>query len=466
MRILFVDDDATVRKTVRRLLAPLPDLELYDAATYEEAIGVAGAEAFDLFLVDIRLSERPLQREGLALVRELRKRGVTTQCVMVTSSSQLDDLREAMRAGANDYVLKDELSSELLLPVVEGVRQRTALEREVKRLHRAAEERWGVAALVGTSPVMDKVRSVISRVADSDVTVLVRGETGTGKELVARALHQESERRNEPFVAINCAAMPPSLAESILFGHERGAFTGADRRRQGRFQAAGKGTLLLDEIGDLPLELQAKLLRVLEDRTCLPVGAQAEERVHARIVAATNAGLERRIADGRFRQDLFYRLDIVSIDLPSLSARGDDIYELIDAFCAETKPAVRLTEEARRWCAERVWRGNVRELRNAIRRLALLAETTEIDQPTAVRIVAGVHDDSSKTLSRLAAEVLALPEELGAKLAAIEAEVLRLTLERTGGNKSAAARLLGVERRVLSRRWNRFGGDQDETEDE
>ena len=223
---------------------------------------------------------------------------------------------------------------------------------------------------------------MIRRVADANATVLIRGETGTGKELVARALHEVSGRRNEPFVAVNCSALPGTLIESLIFGHERGAFTGAERRTRGQLELAGGGTMLLDEIAEMPIELQAKLLRVLEDRRFRPLGAEEERPLQARILASTHVDLQRRIAEGRFREDLYYRLNVVTLHVPPLAERGEDIPELVASFSADLPRKLRFTESAMTWLERRPWPGNVRELRNVVERVSLLSETDTIDVPT------------------------------------------------------------------------------------
>ncbi len=306
---------------------------------------------------------------------------------------------------------------------------------------------------------------MIQRVANADCIVLLRGETGTGKELAARIIHQMSERSAEPFVAVNCSALPGTLIESLIFGHERGAFTGADRRVRGQLEVAGKGTLLLDEIAEMPVELQAKLLRVLEDRRFRPLGFEQELPLEARVLAATHVDLEERIRDGRFRQDLYYRLDVVRIELPSLAERREDLPELLNSLIAELTLDIRLTDDAVAWLSERVWPGNVRELKNALLRLALLADKRAIDLEV-VKEILGEKSDLPRELERLAAAVLSLPAGVGSKLDSVERVALRRALELSDGNKSGAARLLGVQRKYLERRLERLGNSDAAEDDE
>jgi DNA-binding NtrC family response regulator len=302
------------------------------------------------------------------------------------------------------------------------------------------------------------VRRLVARVADANCAVLIRGETGSGKEMVARALHEMSARRDQPFIAVNCSALPGALIESLIFGHERGAFTGADRRVRGQLELARGGTLLLDEIAEMPAELQAKLLRVLEDRRFRPLGAESELPVRARILAATHVDLERGIGAGRFREDLYYRLNVVTIDVPPLSERGHDLVELLLAFCSELQRKIRFSDEAINWLSRRRWSGNVRELRNVVERLALLSETDLVDVPV-LEDLARETTDATREIDHIARTLLALPSNLGSKLDVIERAILHHAIEVCGGNKSAAARLIGVDRKALERKWERLSDE-------
>jgi DNA-binding NtrC family response regulator len=460
MKILIIDDQRSARQVLRNLLADLDGLELSEASCVEEAIALVQSAEPDLLLVDIRLSPRPTDRGGLDILRWLKDKGLAIPAVVVTGSTELHEIREAMRLGAKDYVLKDELCTEMLVPIVQGLREKLAMAGEVRRLREQVDSTWGLRALVGSSPQMQRVRHLIERVADSDAPVLIRGETGTGKELVARALHNLSSRRDEPFLAVNCSALPGTLIESLIFGHVKGAFTGADRRVRGHFEVAGGGTVLLDEIAEMPGELQAKLLRVLEDRRFRPLGAENELPLRARILAATNVDLEHRMHDGRFREDLFYRLNVVSIPLPPLAERGGDLVELLAAFTAELPRRLVFTHEAVEWLRNRRWAGNVRELRNLVERLNLLAERDQIDVET---LGALVEVDASRTaheVEKIVQSILTLPMHTGSKLDFIERAVLHHAIETSAGNKSAAARMVGVNRRALDRRLRRIAEEE------
>jgi DNA-binding NtrC family response regulator len=462
MKILIVDDQRSARRVLRLMLASLEGVEVLEAGSMEESLAMIQKAPPDLLLLDIRLSPDARDRGGLELLRKLRAMGSSVPAVMVTSLVELSEIREAMRNGAQDYVLKDELCPEMLLPIVKTFRERLALRGEVARLRERVDRSWGLAAIVGSSRAVETVRHMIRRVADANATVLIRGETGTGKELVARALHEMSTRRSEPFVAVNCSALPGTLIESLIFGHERGAFTGAERRTRGQLELAGAGTMLLDEIAEMPTDLQAKLLRVLEDRRFRPLGAEEERPLLARILASTHVDLQRRIVEGRFREDLFYRLNVVTLHVPALGERVEDIPELVAAFCAGLPRRLRFTESAMAWLERRPWPGNVRELRNVVERIALLAEDDTIDVATLEELANPPSaSDARLEIDRVARSLLALPDRLGSKVDVIERAILHHAIEACGGNKSAAARLIGVDRKALERRWERLSEPPD-----
>ncbi len=461
MNVLVVDDQRSARRVVRDILLQAPDIEVEEAASVDDALAAIERRTPDLLLLDMRLTPDVRDRGGLDILRRARALGVSTPAVMITSMTEMADVREAMRAGAQDYVYKDELSPELLLPIVETFRERLQLRAQVARLREQVDGTFGIAAILGDSPAMERLRKLIARVADASATVLIRGGTGTGKELVARALHEASSRRDQPFLAVNCSALPGALIESLVFGHERGAFTGADRRTKGQLELAGQGTILLDEIAEMPWELQAKLLRVLEDRRFRPLGSPIELPLHARVLAATHVDLERRIVEGRFREDLFYRLNVVSIDVPSLAERESDLPVLVASFAREFARKLRFTDDALARLAERRWSGNVRELRNAVQRIALLAEEDVVDAAAVDELLPDrAREDVAREIDRLARALLALPEKVGSKLHVIERAVLHHAIETCGGNKSAAARMIGVDRKSLERKWERHHDDE------
>jgi len=451
VKFLLLDDQRAARSVLKRLLEDRPDIEVVEAASADEARLRVETQEIDAMLLDIRLSDAPNDRGGLDFLRWARSTGRTMPAVMVTGVSELLEIREAMRQGAQDYVLKDELCAEMILPIVDGIRERFALKGEVLRLREQVDHRQGLPALVGASAAIERVRKLARRVADADAPILVRGATGSGKEMVARAIHYSGKRANEPLLAVNCSALPGTLIESLVFGHQRGAFTGADRRVRGQLELAGAGTLLLDEIAEMPIELQAKLLRVIEDRKFRPLGAEEEVTLDARIIAATHVDLERRIENGTFREDLYFRLNVVTIDVPALSERDDDIPHLVQTFASELTRALRFTDAAITWLRTHHWPGNVRELKNAIERLALLSESDVIDVPILEELVGNDGAVVERELTRLAKTLLTLTTKEPSKLDAIQRALVEQALAAAKGNKSAAARLLGVHRKMLER---------------
>jgi DNA-binding NtrC family response regulator len=451
VRILLLDDQRSARMVLKRLLEDRPDVEVLEAASPEEARLRMDTQDIDALLLDIRLSDAPGDRGGLDFLRWVRSSGRTMPAVMVTGVSELAEIREAMRQGAQDYVLKDELCAEMILPIIDGLRERFLLKGEVQRLREQVDRRQGLPALVGASAAIERVRKLVRRVADADAPILVRGATGTGKEMVARAIHYAGKRAGEPLLAVNCSALPGTLIESLVFGHQRGAFTGADRRVRGQLELAGAGTVLLDEIAEMPIELQAKLLRVIEDRKFRPLGAEEELTLDARIIAATHVDLERRIENGTFREDLYFRLNVVTIEVPALGQRDDDIPHLVQSFASEQTRPLHFTDAAVSWLRAHHWPGNVRELRNAVERLALLSETDTIDVAVLEELVGNDGAIVERELTRVAKTLLTLPTQDASKLDAIQRALVEQALANAKGNKSAAARLLGIHRKMLER---------------
>ena len=325
-KILVVDDDASLRRVLEYNLAK-EGYAVLTADSGEKALALLEAERVDLLITDIKMPGM----DGMDLLRRVRQASPETQVIVITAFGTIEMAVEAMKAGAFEYVTKPFNRDELSLAVRKALRLRS-LEHDNARLRREVEKKYGFANIVGDSPLLQQVFRLIEKVADSDASVLITGESGTGKELVAKAIHFRSLRADRPFVAVNCAAIPRELLESELFGHKKGAFTGAVRDKMGRFEEAGSGTLLLDEIADLPVELQAKLLRALQEREFTPVGGSGVTRFEARVIAATNRDLEGDVAEGRFREDLFYRLAVVPIHLPSLRERPEDIPLLVAHF--------------------------------------------------------------------------------------------------------------------------------------
>ena len=404
-------------------------------------------------LDDVAVVITDLQMEemsGLALCERVHASAPDVAVIVLTGMGSIDTAVAALRVGAYDFLMKP-VDPKLLLVAVARSLERHKLRREVAVL-RSTEKLQGTAGLLGDSPPMKKVHELIARIAPSAASVLIHGETGTGKELVARAIHDQSPRAAGPFVAINCAAVPPTLLETELFGHAKGSFTDAKVSRQGLFVQASGGTLFLDEIGEMPVEMQAKLLRALQERTVRPVGANIEVPFDARILSATNKDLEGAVAEGRFRQDLFYRVNVVTIELPALHERGRDILVLAERFLRNAaerngRPPPTVPSPVAERLLSYTWPGNVRELENCIERAVSLARFNELtidDLPERVRnyraetfVVAA--DDPS--------EILPLDE--------LERRYIARVVRLLNGNKSRAAQLLGLDRRTLHRRLER-----------
>jgi DNA-binding NtrC family response regulator len=449
-RILIVDDEASLRDSLRRTL----EREGHDVETAGDlraARRLLAERELDLLLSDIRLGDG----SGLDLMAEARQASPRLRILAITAFGSVEMAVEAMRRGADDFlekpfrpdVLKARLERALEPARLAGRVAR--LERENQVLREELEDAGGGEPLVGASAALARVRELVSRVAPSQASVLVRGETGTGKELVARELHRSSPRAEGPFVAFNCGAVAEGLAESELFGHEKGAFTGADRRRLGRFELADGGTLFLDEVGELALPLQVKLLRALQERRFERVGGMTTVQVDVRLVAATNRDLEQAIRDGHFREDLYYRLNVVRIDVPPLRERPEDIPPLAELFVARygtraDGTRLRLSAEALAALQSHAWPGNVRQLENTLHRACILCDGDTI---TA--------EDLDLAIPAAGAESRA--GDLRATLARVERDLIERALREHDGNLTAAGRALGIERNLLRYKLRKHG---------
>jgi DNA-binding NtrC family response regulator len=447
MRILVVDDERSARSTLSRLLNQCSGVVISEADSYESALQAVQANSFEAAFVDLKLGPEADNRDGLRLVDQLRTQHQTAT-IIVSGWRDMENIRAAMAMGAYAYVVKDELRPELVLPIVKELRERRALEQEVVVLR--ARTHAHMPELVGTSSAMQRLRDSIGRVALSTRPALILGPTGSGKELVVSALHSQGPNPGQPLVDVNCGALPSALIESQLFGHERGAFTGADRAHDGFFTTVGQGTLFLDEIAELPIELQAKLLRVLESGTYRPVGSQRVLQFRGRLVAATHADLFARVQDGQFREDLYYRINVLELVVPCLENRREDIPLLVGHFARGQAPPLRFTQDALALLKESAWPGNVRQLRNCIDRIAVFATTGEIDADCVLANMR-VERPSASLLSQLAQQVLDMEDDED-KLQLVEQTLVAEALRRANGNKSVAARLLGVHRKVIERR--------------
>jgi DNA-binding NtrC family response regulator len=440
--VLVVDDDTAMREMVASLLED-HGIAVRSAGSVDEALEKLRDFECDAVLSDVRMPGRT----GIELLGELREIRPNTPVVLMTAFGSIDSAVEAMHAGAFDYVTKP-FKRDALLLVLERAFERRALEEENRRLRRAVDQTAAFGDLIGQSPAMREIFALVRKIASGTSSVLVTGDSGTGKEVVARTIHFAGNRAARPFVPINCTAIPEGLLESELFGHVRGAFTGAHVTKRGLFEQAEGGTLFLDEIGDMSVALQSKLLRVLQDREIRPVGGTSSVKIDVRIIAATNRDLRAEIEAGRFRRDLYYRLNVIPIAIPPLRQRPEDVAALAQAFVRKHGDGRvrRLTPAAieRLQCAR--WEGNARELENVIERALALSDRAEIgaaDLP--------LEDDAA---GNALGESDVLQEALDRKLtlAALDALYVERVLAFTGGNKVHAARILGINRRTLYRR--------------
>jgi len=450
-RILVVDDEAGVRDSLRRALVRQGH-SVDDATAVGEAVRKLEAASFDLLLTDIRLKDK----SGLEIVTFARQNRPATRIVVMTAFGSVDVAVEAMRLGADDFLEKP-FRMEAVTHRVERALESGRLARQVERLERENEilrdamgTPSGEVGLVGGSPGMDRVRDLIDRVAAAEASVLIRGETGTGKELVARAIHRGSRRAERPFVAFDGSAFAEGVLESELFGHEKGAFTGADRRRIGRFELADGGTLFLDEIGDLAIGLQVKLLRVLQERAFERVGGTERVAVDVRMLAATNRDLEAGMRERTFREDLYYRLNVVTIQIPPLRDRPEDIPALVDLFISRygRRPdggVIDVAPEALAALQAYPWPGNVRQLENIVHRATVLCRDRVIQL-----------EDVALELGE-SRSVGPLTTDLRATLNAVEQGLLERAVREHHGNLTAAGRALGIERNLLRYKLRKHG---------
>jgi DNA-binding NtrC family response regulator len=441
--ILVVDDESLLRWSLRERLAS-EGYKILEAGTASEALSQAG-EGVDLILLDFKLPDG----DGLTILRQVKQQTPETLVILMTAFSTVENAVEAMKLGAYHYVNKPFNLDEVAL-LVEKALETSSLRREVRALRSSQGRDYSIDAIVGASPAMTAVKSLIARVAHSPAsTVLLTGETGTGKDLAAKALHYNSDRASRAFVNITCSALPEHLLESELFGHERGAFTDARQQKRGLLETADGGTVFLDEIGEMTPGLQSKLLRFLEEKTFKRVGGLSDVRVDVRVVAATNRDLEKDVKTGKFREDLFYRLQVMPITLPPLRERRGDVPLLahfyIDQFNREFRKKIRgLSPAAVSMLEQYQWPGNVRELRNAIERAMLLIDRSYLEP-------------EDFTLTRTVSPVeFVLPPE-GVKLEEVERQLLVQALDRANGNQTQAAHLLGINRDQVRYRIEKFG---------
>jgi DNA-binding NtrC family response regulator len=452
-RILVVEDERAIQIALSGLLRR-EGYEVECAGSGDEAATRLREHHYDLVITDLSLGRGP---SGMDVLRDAKQLRPETVVVMITAHGSEKIAVEAMKNGAEDYVPKPFDNDEIRL-VVSRALDRTRLERENRLLLDQIQRHYGFENLIGTGPAMQRVFETIQKVAETDLTVLVRGESGTGKELVAQALHNRSSRKNRPFVAVNCAAISAELVESELFGHEKGAFTGADARREGRFEAADGGTIFLDEIGDMAPETQAKVLRVLQERSFERVGGTRPIKVDVRVVAATHRNLEEEVKSGEFREDLYYRLKVVAVELPPLRERPQDIPALTQRFLEQVTERLgrdkkQISEAALAHLARHTWPGNVRELQNVIEQAAVLASAPEIRvEDLNLGAAAVANEPGPAEFSDLA-----FSDAKKRAVERFEREFLLRALRDNDGNISRAAESVGMVRQSLQQKIRELG---------
>ena len=445
MRVLILEDEVSLREILRLILEDF-NYQVEEAGTLEEARGKLKEGEFDLVLVDLRLPDG----SGMEVVREIKEKTPETEVIIITAFASTETVKEAFELGVYDYVEKPFNLDDLKL-LIRNVSEKISLKKGFSSRE--------VPGLIGRSKVIERLKEKIKKIAPYDVNVLVLGESGVGKEVVAKAIHSLSPRKGAPFVAINCAALPPELLESELFGYKRGAFTGAVSNKKGLIEKANGGTLFLDEIGDMPLPLQAKLLRFLETRRFIPLGSTEEKEVDVRVIAATNKNLKEEIRKGNFREDLYYRLATIVIEIPPLRERREDIPLLVEYFAREFsrkygKEIKRISSGFINYLMELPLEGNVRELKNIVEREVILLEDGVLG--------AGFSGGRELCVNRVE-----IPEEgvnLKEVLSNVERDYLFAALEKAGGVKTKAAKLLGLTLREFRYRLSKYLPQKGEVE--
>src|SRR5579859_5213820 len=476
-KILVVDDERLVRWSLRQKCEEW-GYQVVEAAAGDPGLRLAQHESPDLILLDVRMPDI----SGIQVLEQIKKAPDAPPVIMITADPQLDDVKSALKLGAYDFVGKP-LDFEELRVTIQNALEANRLRTEVQSLRGEVRRHTGYHEMVAVSPKSTELMNFVEKVAASEATtILIQGESGTGKDLVAKIIHYESSRQNGAFVAINCSAIPETLMEAELFGHEKGAFTDAKAMKKGLFETANGGTLFLDEIGELSPLLQAKLLRVLEDQVIRRVGGVRDIQVEVRVIAASNRDLEREVREGRFRQDLYYRLAIISIFLPTLRERKEDIFPLIDFFLAHYNRKFRksvqgISEDTRRLLLNYDWPGNVRELKNALERAMILEEGNLLKPDDLPFTVASGRSGPVLTDKSAGAPVepqpapgkrrlppLSIPEG-GTSLEDVEHALVELALQQSHGNQIKAAKLLNISRDALRYKMKKFGLGHSEEEE-
>ena len=442
-KVLIADDEAGVRALLEELLAP--EYEIVTADNGERAWEILQKQGVHLALLDLRMP----RLIGLEIMEKISENKLGVMVIFITADKDIQTAIKAIKMGAFDYVTKP-FDNEKILVLARNALEKLDLRMQVQELRGEVESRYSFENIIGTSPEMGKVFSTMRKVTNNDSTVLITGESGTGKELVAKAIHYNSNRKNGPFVAVDCASIPDTLIENELFGHERGAFTGALIKKAGKFETADKGTIFLDEIGNLKTDIQAKLLRVLQEFEFERIGSNKKVRVDIRVIAATNADLQKKILDGSFREDLYYRLNVVNIILPPLAKRQGDTVVLtqkfLEEFNSEFNKSVKMDKASMDIFLNYTWPGNVRELRNTVQRLVVMNESGLIT----------AEDLSDKFGPRANQGTLEKEIRTGMTIDDMEKVMIRETLKQAGGNLSKTARILGITRKTLHNKLDRY----------
>ncbi|MCA2004869.1 MAG: sigma-54 dependent transcriptional regulator [Ignavibacterium sp.] len=446
--ILIIDDEQSQREVLKGFLEK-KNYKVITASSGNEGLELINQEQVDIVLSDYKMPDKT----GIEVLEEVKRINPEISFVLMTAYGTIENAVKAMRLGAYDYLSKPIDLEELEL-LLGKIIENKSLKSEVNFLRQQLQEKFKIDSFVSTSPKMQEVLSVAARAAESKATVLITGESGTGKEVLAKSIHYISTRKDKPFVAVNVPALPETLLESELFGHEKGAFTGADKTRMGRFELANKGTIFLDEIGDIPMNLQVKLLRVLQEHKIERLGSNESIDVDVRVIAATHQNLEQKIKDGTFREDLFYRLNVISIHIPPLRERKEDIMPLIEHFIKKyaqenDKPNLEISKEAVDYLMKYNYPGNVRELENIIERAVVLSRQNIItvnDLPSNVKGFKTETDpifDEEKTLTE--------------QVEALEKKLIYDALTKANGNQSLAGRMLGITERNLRYKMQKYG---------
>lgn len=453
--VLVVDDDDAHRGMLRMMLKSW-GYTVEEAADGDEAVAKVHNMAFDAVLTDVRMGKV----NGIEAMKQILSYNPSLPVILMTAYSSVETAVDALRIGAYDYLIKP-LDFDALKETLKKAIDHSRMGVENRELRRQLSEENASSEILGRSPAITSMLSMIRTVAPTEATVLITGESGTGKELVARALHAQSLRKSEPLVIVNCAALAETLLESELFGHEKGSFTGADRRREGRFKQADRGTLFLDEIGEMPIGVQAKLLRALQQGDIQRVGSDKSEHVDVRVIAATNRDLRKEVEERRFREDLYFRLNVISLEVPPLRQRREDIPLLASHFL--THYAERNHKNVKGFSAQCMdmllhydWPGNVRELQNAVERAVILCTGEYVAGPELPVNIARLASEDLPKFSEAPSSLAGLPLE------EVERRAIEETLRETGDNKSAAARKLGITRATLHKKLRKYGSDKGE----